>query len=60
MWTFEVYEDKAKLWRWRLKASNGKIVADSAEAYDNKGNAKRAVSTVKWGMRLRLVKVVEV
>ena len=59
MWTFEVYEDKAKLWRWRLKAGNGKIIADSAEAYDSKSNVKRAVSTVKWGMRLHMVRVVE-
>ena len=27
--TFEVYEDKAYDWRWRLKAKNNKIIAVS-------------------------------
>jgi uncharacterized protein YegP (UPF0339 family) len=30
-------------WRWRLVASNGKVVADSAEGYAKRGNLKRAV-----------------
>lgn len=29
-------------WRWRLQARNGKIVADSAEAYARKRNAEKA------------------
>lgn len=37
----EVYEDNAGEWRWRLVAANGKIVADSGEGYDTKGNALR-------------------
>lgn len=29
-------------WRWRLKASNGRKVADSGEAYASQANALRA------------------
>ena len=40
---FEMYEDKKSLWRWRLKARNGKIIADGSEGYASKQNVKRAV-----------------
>lgn len=36
------YEDAAGEWRWRLKAANGKIIADSAEGYASQSNAQRA------------------
>lgn len=29
----EYYLDSDRQWRWRFRASNGKIVADSAEGY---------------------------
>jgi uncharacterized protein YegP (UPF0339 family) len=29
----DVYQDSAGGWRWRLRASNGKIIADGAEGY---------------------------
>lgn len=35
----ELYQDKAKLYRWRLKASNGKVVADCGEGYSTKRRA---------------------
>lgn len=37
-----IYRDKAGGWRWRLKASNGRKVADSGEAYVSQANAIRA------------------
>jgi uncharacterized protein YegP (UPF0339 family) len=43
---FRVYQDAAGGWRWRLVAGNGRIVADSAEAYTRKGDATRALETV--------------
>jgi uncharacterized protein YegP (UPF0339 family) len=46
MYKFEVYESESQpgQWYWRLRClDNGKIVADSAEAYASKWNAKRAV-----------------
>lgn len=42
----EKYEDKAGEWRWRLKATNGKIIATSGEGYNSKSNADRAIDTV--------------
>jgi len=43
---FEIYQDKAGKWRFRLKASNGQIVA-SGEAYESKSNAKIGCDAVK-------------
>ena len=33
---FELYKDKAGKYRFRLKASNGQIIATSSEAYESK------------------------
>jgi uncharacterized protein YegP (UPF0339 family) len=45
--TFEVYEDSAGEWRWRLLAPNGNIIADSGEGYVSKQGAKRGIESVK-------------
>ena len=37
---FEIFQDEAGQWRWRLKAANGEIVAQS-EAYTRKEDAQR-------------------
>lgn len=42
---FEIYPDKSGDWRWRLRAANGRIVADSAEGYASKRNVNRAITT---------------
>ena len=44
--TFEVYVDKAGKHRFRLKASNGQIVA-VGEAYESKANCLAGVESVK-------------
>ena len=44
---FEVYQDRGEEWRWRLVASNGNIVADSAEGYASKQGAKRGIESVR-------------
>ena len=43
---FEIFKDKAGYYRWRLKAGNGEIVANS-EAYVSVANAKRSAIRVK-------------
>ncbi len=43
---FEVYEDKAGKFRFRLKAGNGEVVA-SGEAYETKANAKAGCEAVR-------------
>lgn len=40
---FEVYPDQEGDWRWRLRASNGEIVADSAEGYEERIEAYHAI-----------------
>lgn len=47
MWKFQVYEDNAGEFRWRLKAPNGQIIADSGEGYYNRSGAKRAAENVR-------------
>ena len=44
---FEIYQDVAKKWRWRLKAANGAKIATSGESFASKYNAKRAAQNVK-------------
>lgn len=41
---FQIYRDSAGEWRWRLRAANNEIIADSAEGYITKRNVLRAVS----------------
>jgi uncharacterized protein YegP (UPF0339 family) len=33
---FDVYLDSAAQWRWRVRATNGRIIADSAEGYSSR------------------------
>ena len=43
---FEMYTDKAGKWRFRLKASNGEIIAAS-EAYESKAACQNGIDSVK-------------
>jgi amphi-Trp domain-containing protein len=45
--TFEVYEDSAEQWRWRLKHRNGNVIADSSEGYASKQKAKQGLDSVR-------------
>jgi uncharacterized protein YegP (UPF0339 family) len=47
---FEVYQDKAKEYRWRLKASNGQIVAASSDGYKAKSDCQNAIESIKKGV----------
>ena len=44
---YHIYQDKAGQWRWHLKASNGRIVADSAQGYGSERHVRRAVEAVQ-------------
>ena len=44
--TFELYEDKAGEYRWRLRHENGNIIADSGEGYTSKANAENGIESV--------------
>jgi len=43
----EIYRDGRREWRWRLKASNGRILADSGEGYRRRASIYEAVGRVK-------------
>jgi uncharacterized protein YegP (UPF0339 family) len=42
---FELYEDKAGKFRFRLKAGNGEIIA-VGEAYETKAGAQKGINSV--------------
>jgi len=44
---FELYTDLAGEWRWRFVAANGRVMADSGEGYERKGDAEEAIETIK-------------
>lgn len=44
---YYIYKDNSYQWRWRLKADNGRIIADSGESYYNKQDCLQAVTLVK-------------
>lgn len=41
--TVEVYQDKQGYWRWRLKARNRRVIAESGEGYSARYKATQAV-----------------
>ena len=47
MWKFQIYQDQAGEFRWRLVAPNGKTIADSGEGYYDRSGAKRAAENVR-------------
>jgi uncharacterized protein YegP (UPF0339 family) len=44
---FEVYEDSAGEWRWRLRHRNGEIMGDSGEGYAERNKAQDAIDAIK-------------
>jgi uncharacterized protein len=44
---YTVYKDAAGYYRWRYRSSNGKIIADSAESYNNKADCLNGIRIMK-------------
>lgn len=40
----EIFQDRAGEWRWRLRAPNGRILADGSEGYSSKPGVRRSVA----------------
>jgi uncharacterized protein YegP (UPF0339 family) len=56
--TFYVYKDDAGELRWRLRSTNGKVIADSGEGYKTTRALNRAIEIVSWNTRYaRVVRV---
>jgi len=45
--TFEIFQDSADKWRWRLRHDNGNIIADCGSGYASKQKAKQGLQSVK-------------
>jgi uncharacterized protein YegP (UPF0339 family) len=43
----QIYRDARGEWRWRLRASNGRIIACSGEGYRGQRSAGRAAQRVR-------------
>lgn len=43
---FQVYRDRKREWRWRLRAANGRVLADSGEGYKRQKACERAIVSV--------------
>jgi uncharacterized protein len=44
--SFEVYQDRAGEYRWRLRHQNGNVIADSGEGYKTKESAMNGIKSV--------------
>lgn len=42
----QTYKDRNKQWRWRVRAKNGRILADSAEGYKRRRDCDRGLLLV--------------
>ena len=49
--TFELFEDSAGKWRWRLLHDNGNIISDGVQGYSSKQKAKQGLRSVKQNVR---------
>jgi uncharacterized protein YegP (UPF0339 family) len=45
--TFQVYQDAAGEWRWRLAAGNGRLIAASGEGYQQKQDCLHGIELVR-------------
>jgi uncharacterized protein YegP (UPF0339 family) len=48
---FETYADAAKEYRWRLKATNGQVIATSGQGYKRKTDCEHAILVIKAGAK---------
>ncbi len=44
---FQIFKDQSGEYRWRLRADNNEIIADSAEGYVKKSDCEHGVELVK-------------
>jgi hypothetical protein len=44
---FELYQSKDEQYRWRLRHSNGQIIATGGEGYSSKASAKNGIESVQ-------------
>ncbi|HEY7037120.1 MAG TPA: DUF1508 domain-containing protein [Thermomicrobiales bacterium] len=47
MAAFELYRDAKNEYRWRLRARNGRLIADSGEGYHNRADCEHGIDLVR-------------
>ena len=53
----EIYQDRRGMWRWRLKAPNNRIIADSGEGYSSLRKCRdglQAVTMYLWNIPITI------
>ena len=55
----QIYQDKAKEWRWRLIHVNGNILANSSEGYANKGDMLEIIENIRNYMETACIREVK-
>lgn len=56
---FEIYKDRVGEWRWRLKVTNGNIIADSGEGYKTRKDCDAMCCKIiddAWRARIKFIK----
>jgi uncharacterized protein YegP (UPF0339 family) len=43
----EIYRDAVGEWRWRIKAANGRTLADSGEGYEKRTDCEQGLEVVR-------------
>ncbi|MCJ2011312.1 YegP family protein [Methylobacterium sp. J-076] len=52
---FELYRDAGGQWRWRLRARNGEIVAESGEGYVRREDCEHGIGLVRQSAEAKTV-----
>jgi uncharacterized protein YegP (UPF0339 family) len=52
---FELYRDSGGEWRWRLRVTNGNVIADSAEGYARREDCEHGIALVKGSAEASVV-----
>jgi uncharacterized protein YegP (UPF0339 family) len=52
---FELYRDAGGEWRWRLRATNGNVLADSAEGYARREDCEHGIALVQQSRNAAIV-----
>lgn len=47
MGKFELYSDASGEYRWRLKATNGQVIATGGQGYKTERSAREGIASVK-------------
>lgn len=54
---FEIFKDRKKQWRFRLRATNGKIICQS-EGYTRRNNCIKGIKAIKnYSWRAKIIQV---